>query len=273
MTPLALALALALAALFGLVIGSFLNVVIYRVPAGISLLRPSRCPACDAPVRPWQNVPVVSWLALRGRCASCGERISARYPVVELATGAAFAAVTWLVLSATMLPPAATVVVLVAFLYLASISIALTLIDVDTRRLPNAIVLPAYVVLLALFAVACVVGAPWAALLRAVIGGAALFAFYALLRAVRRGGMGGGDVKLAGVMGLALGWTGWGALAVGAFAAFVLGGLFGLALILVRRAGRKTAIPFGPWLLAGGWVGIIVGEPISRWYIGMLTTG
>lgn len=273
MTPLAFALALALAGLFGLVIGSFLNVVVYRVPAGISLLRPSQCPACDAPVRPWQNIPVLSWLALRARCGSCGARISARYPLVELATGVAFVGVTWLVLGTTTLSAAVTVAVLVAYLYLAAISIALTLIDVDTRRLPNAIVLPAYVVLLALFAVACVLGAPWDSLFRAAIGGAALFAFYALLRAVRPGGMGGGDVKLAGVVGVALGWVGWGALAVGAFAAFVLGGLFGVALMVVRRAGRKSAIPFGPWLLAGGWVGIIVGERISRWYIGMLTAG
>jgi len=273
MTPAALTFLLILAGLFGLVIGSFLNVVIYRVPAGISLLRPSRCPACDAPVRPWQNVPVLSWLALRARCASCGARISARYPLVELTTGVAFAGVTWLVLSTATHPVAATAAELVAFLYLAAISIALTLIDVDVRRLPNGIVLPAYIVLLALFALACLLGAPWALLLRAAIGGAALFAFYSLLRAVRRGGMGGGDVKLAGVVGLALGWVGWGALLVGAFAAFVLGGIFGLVLMVTRRAGRKTAIPFGPWLLAGAWVGISVGEPISRWYVGMLTVG
>ncbi|BDV30355.1 prepilin peptidase [Microbacterium terricola] len=264
------------AGVFGLIIGSFLNVVVYRVPAGISLNRPSQCPGCDAPVRPWQNVPVLSWLALRGKCASCGAPISARYPLVELATGVAFVAVAsaWLdafrLASLAQRPDASEWIVLVAYLYFAAISIALTLIDLDTRRLPNAIVLPSYLVALVLFTVACVLGAEWESLARAAIGGAALYGFYFLLRLVRPDGMGGGDVKLAGVVGLYLGWLGWGALIVGAFAAFLLGGIYGVALLARRRAGRKTAIPFGPWMLAGAWVGIFAGEPIARWYIGLL---
>lgn len=273
--PTAITLVLAFAGMLGLIIGSFLNVVIYRVPAGIPLTRPSQCPACNAPVRPWQNVPVVSWLVLRGKCASCGEPISARYPLVELATGLAFVAVMWFFLASdpSGVGQPGFWLVLVAFLYLASISIALTLIDLDTHRLPNAIVLPAYIVLGVLFAAACVFGAPWEALLRAAIGGAVLYAFYFVLRLARPGGMGGGDVKLAGVLGMALGWIGWGALVVGAFAAFVLGGLFGIALMLMRRAGRKTAIPFGPWMIAGAWVGIFAGEQLAQWYLGALVRG
>lgn len=272
---------LVFAGLFGAVIGSFLNVVVQRVPSGVSLLRESRCPSCEAPVRPWQNVPVIAWLALRGRCAACDSPISARYPLVELGTAVAFAAVAWWAIAVSPMTAgvsspsflgrstAEAAVVTAAYLYLAAISIALALIDIDTHRLPNSIVLPGYIVIPVLFAAACVLGAEWASLLRAAIGGVALFAFYFVLRLVRPAGMGGGDVKLAGVLGLSLAWLGWGALAVGAFAAFLLGGVFGVALIAARRAGRKTAIPFGPFMLAGAWVGIIAGEAIARWYVEM----
>ncbi|MBD7958086.1 prepilin peptidase [Microbacterium sp. Sa4CUA7] len=274
MNPLSIYL-LALAGLFGLVIGSFLNVVIHRVPAGIPLTRASSCPRCDAPVRPWQNVPVVSWLALRGRCAACGLPISRRYPLVEAATAAAFVLVAWIALDADRAiagVPAtgAAVTVAAALLYFAAISIALTLIDLDVHRLPNAIVLPSYGVALGLFTLACLLGAPWVSLGRAAVGGAALFAFYLVLRSVRPGAMGGGDVKLAGVVGIYLGWLGWGPLVVGGFAAFVLGGVFGVALMISRRAGRSTAIPFGPWMIAGAWVGILVGVPLAEGYVGLL---
>lgn len=269
LAPAVTAALLVFAGLVGAVIGSFLNVVVHRVPAGVSLLRESRCPSCEAPVRPWQNVPVVSWLALRGRCAACGAPISPRYPLVELGTGLAFAGVAWLFLLRGDLPLAARLAVTVAYLYLAAVSIALALIDIDTHRLPNSIVLPGYVVIAVLFAAACVLGAEWTSLLRAAIGGLALYLFYLVLRMVRPAGMGGGDVKLAGVLGMCLAWLGWGALAVGAFAAFLLGGVFGIALIAARRAGRKTAIPFGPFMLAGAWIGIIAGESVAAWYVGL----
>ncbi|MDL9981376.1 prepilin peptidase [Microbacterium sp. ASV49] len=274
----------AFAGLLGLVIGSFLNVVAYRVPAGMSIVPASRCPKCGASIRAWQNVPVLSWLALRGKCAECGEAISPRYPAVELVTGFAFALIAWVALGAsgydlstrfarstTDITGAAFWLVLVAFLYFAAISIVLTVIDLDTHRLPNQIVLPSYLVAGILFAAAATLTNDWAALIRAAIGMAVLYAFYFLLRLIRPGGMGGGDVKLAGVVGIYLGWLGWGALIVGAFAAFVLGGLFGIALILFRRAGRKTAIPFGPWMLAGAWVGIFFGQPLANWYVAMLS--
>nr|WP_251449441.1 A24 family peptidase [Microbacterium sp. Marseille-Q6648] len=274
--------------LFGALIGSFLNVVAYRVPAGVSLMRESRCPHCDAWVRPWQNVPVFGWLALRGRCASCRASISVRYPVVEAITGVAFAGVTWWVLaggvgassrfarSATGETSAGSEggvwVLVVACLYLASVSIVLALIDLDTHRLPNAIVLPSYIVGGLLLALASLLTGDWVALLRGGIGMAALYAFYFVLRLVRSDGMGGGDVKLAGVLGLYLGYVGWGALVVGAFVAFVIGGIYGVALMLMRRASRKSAIPFGPWMILGAWVGLLVGEVIARWYIGLFVT-
>ena len=264
--------------ILGLLVGSFLNVVAFRVPAQISLLRESRCPHCDAPIRPWQNVPVVSWVALGGKCANCKAPISARYPIIEAVTGVAFAVVTWwcvavygpsLAASGPVQHAGALGLVIAAFLYFAAISIVLTLIDLDTHRLPNSIVLPSYLVAGILFTVAAWLTEDWNALLVAGVGMAAMYVFYFLLRAARPGGMGGGDVKLAGVIGIYLGWLGWGALAVGAFAAFLYGGVFGTALMLLRRAGRKTAIPFGPWMLLGAWTGVFAGEAVGKWYVNL----
>jgi len=267
-----------LAGVFGLLMGSFLNVVAYRLPAKISLMRESRCPHCDAPVRPWHNVPVLGWVALGGKCANCKAPISVRYPIVEAVTGVAFALVTWwgltvygstITASGPEMQAWALGLVIFAFLYFAAISIVLTLIDLDTHRLPNSIVLPSYVVAGILFTITAWLTGDWGALARAAIGMAALYLFYFLLRAARPGGMGGGDVKLAGVIGIYLGWLGWGALALGAFAAFVFGGVFGIALMLLRRAGRKSAIPFGPWMILGAWTGVFAGEAVGRWYVNL----
>lgn len=260
----------AFAALFGLLIGSFLNVVAYRVPAGVSLLRESRCTSCAAPVRPWQNIPVLSWLALRGRCASCRTPISLRYPAVEVVTGVLFAAIAVLLPWQQLTPSLpAGICVLLAFWWFAGTSVALTLIDLDTKRLPDVIVLPGYLVGIGLLTVACLLGADWWALLRAGIGAALLFGLYALLWLVRPGAMGMGDVKLAGLVGLHLGWLGWAAVAVGATAAFVLGGLYGVGLIATQRAGRKTALAFGPWMILGAWTGALAGTAIAQFYLGL----
>jgi leader peptidase (prepilin peptidase)/N-methyltransferase len=261
------------AAILGLLIGSFLNVVVWRVPRKESLNHPaSHCPKCGHPIRFYDNIPVVSWLVLRGKCRDCGAPISWRYPAVEAGTALAFGAVTWFAFS-EWLPRYESLVafalVLVAFLYLAAVSIALTLIDLDVNRLPNSIVLPSYGVGAVLLGAAGIIEADGGALLRTAIAAVALFAVYFVMALAYPGGMGFGDVKLAGVLGLFLGWLGWGTLAVGAFAAFVLGGLFGLVLLLARRAGRKTRIPFGPWMLGGAWVGVFFGEQIARWYLGL----
>lgn len=262
-----------LAGVLGAVVGSFLNVVIHRVPAGLSVVRPpSACPACSSPVRAYDNVPVLSWLMLRAKCRDCGAPISARYPLVELGTAVAFVVVAWLlgpqlVLGAAVMPLVADLVVLLALLYLAAISIALAAIDLDVHRLPNTIVLPAYLVGGVALTAAAISTGDFESLARAAAGAGILFAFYLVLALIAPRGMGMGDVKLAGVLGLFLGWFGWEALAVGALAAFLLGGLFGVILILARRARRTTGIPFGPWMLAGAWVGILFGEPIARGYL------
>ena len=263
----------ALAGVLGAVVGSFLNVVIYRVPAGLSVVSPpSACPACSSPVRAYDNVPVLSWLILRARCRDCDAPISARYPLIELGTAVAFVVVAamlgpHLVLGTPVLPLAAELLVLGALLYLAAISIALAAIDLDVHRLPNTIVLPAYFVGGVTLTVAAISTGDLESLARAAAGAGILFLFYLVLALIAPRGMGMGDVKLAGVLGLFLGWFGWDALAVGALAAFLLGGLYGVILILARRARRTTGIPFGPWMLAGAWVGILFGEPIARGYL------
>ncbi|SEM88680.1 prepilin peptidase [Cryobacterium sp. TMT1-3] len=260
---------------FGALIGSFLNVVIYRVPAKKSIVSPpSACGSCGARIRPWDNIPVVSWFILRGRCRDCGAHISARYPAVELGTALFFAAVAWWVAATVTLPLQtpdllALILLAVAFLYLASISVALALIDLDTHTLPNAIVLPAYLVGGALLAASALLAGEPGRLLSAAIGGGGLFALYLALALVRPGGMGLGDVKLAGVLGLYLGWLGWGALFVGAFGAFLLGGVFGLLLMASRKAGRKSSIPFGPWMLLGAWLGIFAGDQLATGYLAL----
>ena len=261
---------------FGSLIGSFLNVVIYRVPAGRSIVSPpSACGSCGARVRPLDNLPVLSWILLRGKCRDCRAPISARYPLVELGTAFFFAAVAWFVLAQVGLGAGkaeqvfATILVLAAFLYFAAISVALALIDLDTRRLPNSIVLPAYPIGVVLLASAALTAGAPEGLITMAVGGVGLFAAYFAMASLYRGGMGFGDVKLAGVIGLFLGWLGWGPLAVGAFSAFLLGGLFSLVLVMTRGATGRTAIPFGPWMLVGAWVGIFAGEQIATAYLAL----
>jgi leader peptidase (prepilin peptidase)/N-methyltransferase len=265
------------AGLGGVLIGSFLNVVVYRVPAGMSISSPpSACPGCHAPIKAYDNVPVISWLALRGRCRSCRTAISARYPIVELATGLFFVVVAariWPLgdVPTEAAPLVAALLELVAFLWLAGASVALAIIDVEHHRLPDAIVLPSYAVGLVLLGASSALSGEWDALLRGVIGMAALFVFYLALALVKPGAMGLGDVKLAGVLGLWLAWLGWGELVVGAFAAFLLGGLFSIVLLATRRAQRTGGIPFGPWMLAGAWVGVLVGGTVAASYLQLLT--
>jgi leader peptidase (prepilin peptidase)/N-methyltransferase len=160
-----------------------------------------------------------------------------------------------------------------AYLYLGAISVALALIDLATRRLPNAIVLPSYAVGGALLLLPSAIEPDWGAYLRAWLAAAALFAFYFLLAWIYPAGMGFGDVKLAGVLGLYLGWLGWGELVVGAFLGFLIGAVVGVILIVAGRAGRKTAIPFGPYMLLGALIAVFVGGNIADAYFGTCCAG
>jgi leader peptidase (prepilin peptidase)/N-methyltransferase len=249
---------LLLVLLLGLAVGSFLNVVIHRVPRGESVVSPaSRCPRCGTPIRARHNIPVLGWLILRGRCADCGTPISVRYPLVELGTGLLFAALTWRLDRLGRLPAVP------AYLWFAAIGIALALIDLELRKLPNAIVLPSYPVIAVLLTGAAAWQNDWWPLARAGLGAAALFGFFLLLVLIAPAGMGWGDVKLAGLLGGVLGYLSWSALLIGGFSGFVLGAVVGVFAMAAGRAGRKTALPFGPFMIAGALLAIFFADPLA----------
>ena len=214
----------------GLVVGSFLNVVIHRVPRGESILRPGL-----------RQVPQSS--------------------LVPLLTATLFGLITLRFGLSAALP---------AYLYLAAIAVALAMIDLTELRLPNQIVLPSYLVAGALLVPAALTAGTLTPVVRAAAAMAALWLFYYGIRAVNPRGMGFGDVKLAGLLGIYLGWLGWSSVVVGTFAGFLLGGLAGTALMVLRRAGRKSAIPFGPAMLLGAVLALFVAVPVMHWY-GSLT--
>lgn len=252
---------LALVAVVGLAIGSFLNVVIWRVPRGESVAHPpSACPSCGEPITPRDNVPVVSWLVLRGRCRRCSARISIRYPLVELGTGIVFVALAVRFGPDPVLP---------AYLYVGAVGVALALIDLDTRTLPNALVLPSYPVAAVLLGGAALLGSDSGSPLRACLGGVAMYAFYFALVFAYPKGMGFGDVKLAGVLGLYTGWLSWGVWAVGLFAGFLIGGVLSIGLLLAKRGGRKTQIPYGPSLLLGVLLAVLFGDQVFQAYLNL----
>ncbi|MBA3327350.1 MAG: prepilin peptidase [Solirubrobacterales bacterium] len=246
-------LALLPATLFGLLIGSFLNVVAHRLPRGESLATPgSHCPSCAAPVKPWDNIPVLSWLLLRGRCRSCDAPIAARYPIVETVTAVLFAAVVAVHLHDTTM--------LVLGLVLVAFLVPIALIDLDHRLILNKLTGPAAVLALVLGTALDPGGEVERLIAGAAAGGALL-----LPSLLVPGGMGMGDAKLVAVLGLYLGRG----VAAAFLVAFVVGTLVGLALVLRKgmAAGRKTAIPFGPFLALGGVVGLLAGDELVDVYL------
>ena len=255
------------AGLFGVIVGSFLNVVIWRLPRRESIVRPrSSCPACGHEIRARDNVPVLSWLLLRGRCRDCSRPISARYPLVELLTGVVFAAATALSVSGSV-----ALTALPAFLFVGAVAVALTFIDLDTHRLPDVIVLPSILVSLGLLGASALAEHDPQRISRALLGAGILFSVYLVLWIIYPSGMGLGDVKLAAFLGMYMGWIGWGALIVGGFAAFLLGGAFSVGLLATGRANRKSRIPFGPWMVVGAATGIAVGESVWQSYLALVT--
>lgn len=260
------------ASVLGLAVGSFLNVVIYRVPRSQSVISPpSACPQCGARIKGYDNLPVISWLLLRGKCRNCNVAIPAGYPIVEISTAIFFGVVAW----KFDRPNSRVIFLLAAFLYLAAVTIALALIDLETHTLPNAIVLPSYAVGIVLLSLSGYLNSDYRAIIRAVIGGTVMWLLYLAMALMYPDGMGFGDVKFAGVLGLFLGYLGWDVLVTGAFAAFVLGGTFALVLILFKKTNLKSGIPFGPWMVAGAWLGVFFGPPIVRSYLSIfsLSTG
>jgi len=253
---------LALIGLLGLMIGSFLNVVIYRVPRGESVMFPaSHCTACKTPLKPWHNVPVLSWLALRGRCATCRVAISPRYLLVEAGTAVLFVAITLRLGLSAQLP---------AYLYLAAAGITLLMIGVDLHQLPNTIVLPSYVVSVLLLMPAGAVHGSMSPAVRAVIGMVALWAIVFALAIAFPTGMTFNDANLAGLVGLYLGWLSWSALVIGGFGAFLIGGFGGATLLVTGRTTPGTAVPFGSCLIVASTLAVFVAVPVSNWYGAML---
>jgi leader peptidase (prepilin peptidase)/N-methyltransferase len=233
-------------------IGSFLNVVIYRLPRRESLVRPaSRCPGCGSAIKAYDNVPVLGWLLLRGRCRTCARPISPRYPLVEAATAA-------LCVGAVLAHSSAVGIALGVVLVL--LLVPITLIDLEHRIIPNRLTAAAAVLALVLGTVLDPAGEP-----ERLIAGAGAGGFLLLAALAYPGGMGMGDVKLVAVMGLLLGAP----VAVAVAIALVSGVLVG-AFVMARkgaRAGRKTAIPFGPFLALGGIVALFVGHPLVDLYV------
>ena len=240
----------------GVIVGSFLNVCIYRLPRRQSINWPgSHCTSCDRSLSWYENVPVVSWLALRGRCRTCGERISAMYPLVELVTGALFVA-GYLIYGWTPL-----LAVRVAF---ACAMVVLFAIDLQHHLLPNVITVPGIVVG---FLLSLMLPPGWkSSLIGLVVGGGVLFAIaegYYRLRGIE--GLGMGDVKMLSMIGAFLGWklvlvT----LVLASFACSVIG----VGVIALGKGGMKAALPFGTFLAVGALTAAVAGDPIMEWYLG-----
>jgi leader peptidase (prepilin peptidase) / N-methyltransferase len=249
---------LAFAFLFGAVVGSFLNVCIWRIPAGESIVSPpSHCPGCGTRIRAYDNIPIVSYLLLGGRCRDCRTRISARYPAVEALTGAGFVLVAW------QFGP--TLEALVAALFVAAL-ITISFIDLDHQIIPDVISLPGIVVGL-LLAVAGV-GPSWRdSVLGILLGGGTLWAVAAGYQALTgREGMGGGDIKLLAMVGAFIGWRG---VLVTLMIGSLTGAVVGIVLMIARGSDSRLPIPFGPFLALGAACGLFFGDTAINWYLGL----
>ena len=270
-------------AFLGLCVGSFLNVVAYRLPKMIeqefadacreqfgvpaddgaprvSLSSPpSTCPSCNARIKPWHNLPVVGWLMLRGKCASCSARISVQYPIVELVTGILSVACVW---RFGFSPQLAAALVMTWAL------VALTVTDLHTMYLPDNITLPLLWLGL-LLSLKPVFADPVSAIAGAAVGYLLLWSiFWAFKLATGKEGMGYGDFKLMGALGA---WFGWQLLPQVVLLSAVVGAAVGISLMAVRKAEWSSKIPFGPYIAGAGWIAMIWGDEINRTYLGMAT--
>ena len=249
-----------LCALVGLMVGSFLNVVIHRVPAGESIVAPrSRCPRCGTELANRDNIPVVSWLLLRGRCRTCDAPISPRYPIVEALTAVLFAAVAARIGFEAELP---------AFLVLTAFLVALSAIDLDTFLLPKKVVWPAFFSGVVLLGGAAIYDGDERGAVEAAAGAALAFGILFVIHFVSPKGMGFGDVRLAAVLGLHLGYLELPMVGLGLFLSFLVASVVGIALMVAKKRGRRDRVPFGPFLATGTMLAVLFGEPILRVYLG-----
>lgn len=250
--------------IFGLIVGSFLNVCIYRLPRELSVVKPrSACPSCSTPIKAWDNIPVISYILLGGKCRKCGEKISARYPFIEALNGLLYLAVFHFFGIGWHLP------FLFAFV---SAMVVITFIDLDFQIIPDVITLPGIIIGLA--AASCVLPDPFSSLnslsvsgftnsVTGLLLGGGLYYFIAI---ASRGGMGGGDIKMMAMVGAVTGWKG---VLLTTFLGSLTGSVIGIFLMAFKGKGRKTKIPFGPFLALGTLVSLFYGGVIVDWYLGM----
>ncbi|MDQ1535533.1 MAG: leader peptidase (prepilin peptidase) / N-methyltransferase [Actinomycetota bacterium] len=245
-------------AFLGLLVGSFLNVVIWRVPRKESVVAPaSHCPECEAPISPRDNIPVLSWLVLRGRCRHCGVQISSRYPLIELACAALFGAIGARFAHSWALP---------AYLVFGAGLLAISVIDLEHYIIPNRIVYPLGFASVPLLALAAGLEGEWWWFARALIGAVCAFSALFVIHVASPRGMGYGDVRLSFLIGLYLGYLGALDVPVGLFLGFAYGAVIGVLLMASGLRTRKQHVPFGPFLAAGAMTMILVGGPILDWY-------
>jgi len=252
---------IAISALLGLLIGSFLNVVIWRVPRHESIVSPpSRCPGCEQLIRPYDNIPVLSWLILRGKCRNCKTKISARYPLVEAGTAILWGLLAWRFAGSWALP---------AYLVLAGGLVVLSLIDLDTQLLPTRIVQPLTVSVVLLLAIGSAVEGNMGDLTQAVLSGVAVYAIFwftaaAFLLLRNKRGLGGGDVNLSFVLGFSLGWVSPATAYLGIFLGFLFGSVVGIGLMVFGGRKLSSQLKFGPFLALGTLVALLLGPQILR---------
>ncbi|HEX2295690.1 MAG TPA: prepilin peptidase [Actinomycetota bacterium] len=257
-----MALLVAFTGVLGLIFGSFGTVAAWRIPRRETIVSGrSRCPKCGAQITALENIPVVSWVALRGRCRHCGNPISVRYPLIELATGVLFA------LSAAKFGWSVETFVFAAFFW---VLVVLTVIDLDHKLLPNRVVYPAFVAGWGGLVLAAIADESTERLRDAAIGAAIFGGTFFLIALIAPRGMGFGDVKLAFVLGTFLGYTRLGLVPLGMFLAFLTGALTGVAAMLASGGGRKMQIPFGPFLALGTALAIFAGDPLLDAYLELL---
>ena len=250
---------LVLVGVFGLVVGSFLNVVIYRVPRQLSVVRPrSSCPQCHAFIAERDNIPVLSWVLLRGRCRHCRNPISVRYPLVELGTGLLFALTAWRVGAHADLA---------AFLVLDAALVALALIDFEMLILPRTIIFMALGLVAACLVTAAAVDHQWHRLGVAALWSIGWFVVFYVMNFLSPRSLGFGDVRLSLLLGLSLGWLGTGVLLIGFFAANLTGAVVGITLIAAKKRTRDEPIPYGVYLALGALFAVLFGPALmSHWH-------
>lgn len=245
--------------LFGAAVGSFLNVCIYRLPRDLSLLLPSsRCPSCNTPIKPYDNIPIISFLLLGGRCRYCKTKISLRYPLVEALNAFMYVLVLWRFGLAWHTP---------ALFAFCSAIIAITFIDLDFQIIPDAITLPG--IPIGLIAGSLILPDPFErssvlGFREAFIGLLSGGVLFYLIAVLSKGGMGGGDIKMMAMVGAFLGWK---STLLTTFAGSLLGSIIGIFLMAFKGKGRKTKIPFGPFLAAGAIISLFYGQEISAFYL------